>query len=137
MREGRHSGELSLSSLEEESKERLHSTNSGIVVSLESTPLDCTKFYNTVYKPIWLTCILFVIGTNKDYTNSYLVHFIPEIPIAYLDLVFSMDANPPYIYDNSIIWYFDRIDSIFAKIASWPNFKLFRPKLSPNRTKNG
>ncbi len=22
-------------------------------------------------------------------------------------------------------------------MASWPNFKLFRPKLSPNRTKNG
>jgi len=24
-----------------------------------------------------------------------------------------------------------------AKMASWPNFKLFRPKLSPNWTKNG
>jgi hypothetical protein len=29
-----------------------------------------------------------------------------------------------------------RDDSI-AKMASWPNFKLFRPKLSPNWTKNG
>jgi hypothetical protein len=41
----------------------------------------------------------------------------------------------------------DRLDSIgstrldriklTANMASWSNFKLFRPKLSPNRTKNG
>jgi len=26
--------------------------------------------------------------------------------------------------------------NLMAKMASWPDFKLFRPKLSPNRTKN-
>ncbi len=34
----------------------------------------------------------------------------------------------------------DRLDLIefwIKGLASWPNFKLFRPKLSPNRTKNG
>ncbi len=33
----------------------------------------------------------------------------------------------------------DRLDQIklTTKMASWSNFKLFRPKLSPNRTKNG
>jgi len=30
----------------------------------------------------------------------------------------------------------DRVNST-AKMASWPNFKLFRPKLSPNQNKNG
>jgi len=31
----------------------------------------------------------------------------------------------------------DRIKSIKSKMASWPNFKLLGPKLSPNWTKNG
>jgi len=31
----------------------------------------------------------------------------------------------------------DPIESIRLEMASWSNFKLFRPKLSPNRTKNG
>jgi len=30
----------------------------------------------------------------------------------------------------------DPIESILSEMASWPNFKLFRPKLSPNQTKN-
>jgi len=29
------------------------------------------------------------------------------------------------------------IESSRLEMASWSNFKLFRPKLSPNRTKNG
>ncbi len=41
--------------------------------------------------------ILSVIRTNKDYTTTYLVHFIPEIPRAFLGLVFSSDSNPPYM----------------------------------------
>jgi len=28
---------------------------------------------------------------------TYLVHFIPEIPMAFLGLVFSSDSNPPYM----------------------------------------
>jgi len=32
---------------------------------------------------------------------------------------------------------FNQINSIESKMTSWPNFKLFRPKLSPNWTKNG
>jgi len=31
----------------------------------------------------------------------------------------------------------DPIESIRSEMAFWPNFKLFRPKFSPNRTKNG
>ena len=31
----------------------------------------------------------------------------------------------------------ERIDRIDVKMDSWPNFKLFRPKFCPNRTKNG
>jgi len=31
----------------------------------------------------------------------------------------------------------DPIDSIWSEMAFWPNFKLFRPKFSPNWTKNG
>jgi len=31
----------------------------------------------------------------------------------------------------------DPIESIRSEMALWPNFKLFRPKFSPNRTKNG
>ena len=37
------------------------------------------------------------------------------------------------ILDRSDWYRIDRIDPM----AFWPNFKLFRPKLSPNRTKNG
>ena len=37
------------------------------------------------------------------------------------------------ISDRSDRYRIDRIDPM----AFWPNFKLFRPKLSPNRTKNG
>ncbi len=30
-----------------------------------------------------------------------------------------------------------QIELIQSEMAFWPNVKLFRPKLSPNRTKNG
>jgi len=61
---------------------------------------------------IWLTCILCIIWTNKDYTKAYLVHFIPEIPITYLGLVFSSDSNPLYIL---IYQFFIIIISSFTK----------------------
>ena len=40
--------------------------------------------------------------------------------------------EPSWFNWTESVW----VDSI-AKMDSWQNFKLFRPKLSPNRTKNG
>jgi len=103
VREGRYSGESNLNSEEEESKVTCAFTfnnleHLSLVVSLEGTPLDCTKCCDTVNKPILGLLVYCVLSGPIKIIQSYLVHFIPEIPIAFLDLVFSSNSNPPYIF---------------------------------------
>jgi len=68
-----------------------------LVVSLESTPWDYTKCCDIVFKPL-LGLLVYCALSEPIKIIQSLVHFIPEIPIAYLDLVFSSDSNPPYIF---------------------------------------
>jgi len=67
------------------------------------------------YKPLLgllVYCILHIFRANKEHITTHLVHFIPEVLIAYLVLVFSCDST---LYIYFMIYLFFKIDKIFWK----------------------
>ncbi len=89
-----------------------------------------------------------VILVNTRYSREYKIFskilsiFEKFDLIESIRLIRSSQFNQKWLPDQilKIIHFctlFDSIESIISEMAFWPNFKLFRSKLSPNQTKNG